>query len=351
MNRLVRGGTDLPKRYLVLGGHGFIGSHLVDALLAAGHIVRCFNHPHAFPVDVSRLASPNFESFNGEFLNEEDIRGAMADCDVCFHLISTTTPAPSNSNPVADIESNLVGTLRMLEHAVKAGVQKVVFASSGGTVYGIPNGSTLMETDPTDPICSYGIGKLAIEKYLQLFHRLHGLDYAILRLANPFGERQRTRSSQGAVAVFLDKALKGETIEIWGDGAIVRDYIYIADVVSALVAAADHQGAERIFNIGMGYGLSLNQVIDAIERVCGVSVSRKYLAARAFDVPRNVLDIEKASRSLNWSPQVSFEQGLARFAGWLRQSIESPAGNGKVLAFNAPGIREQLPVMAIAASG
>ncbi|OOG48540.1 NAD-dependent epimerase [Rhodanobacter sp. C01] len=329
---------------------GFIGSHLVDGLLAAGHIVRCFDHPRALPIDWPHRSSPNFELFAGEFLNDEDVRAAMADCDVCFHLISTTTPAPSNANPVADIESNLAGTLRMLEHAVKAGVQKVVFASSGGTVYGIPGAATLRETDSTDPICSYGIGKLAIEKYLHLFHRLHGLDYAILRLANPFGERQRTRSSQGAVAVFLDKALKGEPIEIWGDGTTVRDYIYVEDVVSALISAAGHQGTERIFNIGMGYGLSLNQVIDAIERVCGAPVSRKYLPARAFDVPRNVLDIERASRSLNWSPQISFEQGLARFADWLRQTIESPAGNGKVFAFNTPGIREQLPVMAIAAS-
>ena len=306
------------QRCLVLGGLGFIGSHLVDALLMAGYDVRCFDRPHVVSVGGSRGSCPNFELFEGDLLCEADIIAAVEDCDVCFHLISTTLPSSSNLDPVFDVESNLLGTLRMLGHAVQAGVRKIVYVSSGGTVYGVPARDVTTETDSTDPICSYGIVKLAIEKYLALFHRLHGLNYTVLRVGNPFGERQRTQASQGAVGVFLGKALRGEAIEIWGDGTIIRDYIYISDVIAALVVAIEYQGTERIFNIGMGYGLSLNQVLDAIERVCGVAISRKYLAARAFDVPRNVLSIERARQLLNWSPQVSFDVGLARFASWLR---------------------------------
>src|SRR4051812_37486832 len=174
------------RRCLVLGGLGFIGWHLIDALLAAGHAVRCFDRPHVVPVGEQRPPCPQFELLEGDMLSEADIKAALADCDVCFHLISTTLPSSSNADPVFDVESNLVGTLRVLEHAVRTGVRKIIYVSSGGTVYGVPVKIPLSETDPTDPICSYGIAKLAIEKYLALFQRLHGLEYVVLRISNPF---------------------------------------------------------------------------------------------------------------------------------------------------------------------
>ena len=134
---------------------------------------------------------------------------------------------------------------------------------------------------------------------------MHGLNYTILRLANPFGERQRTHASQGAVAVFVGKALRGETIDIWGDGTVVRDYIHIADVASALLAAMDHDEANDVFNIGSGQGLSLNDILDAIESVTGHPTQRNYLPGRTFDVPVNYLDISHARRHLGWTPTVS----------------------------------------------
>ena len=152
----------------------------------------------------------------GDFTSDSDVASAVIGCDVCFHLISTTLPKSSNLDPVFDIETNLMGTVRLLNQVVKSGVGKVIFLSSGGTVYGPPQEIPIVETHPTNPICSYGITKLAIEKYLELFYQLHGVDYTVLRLSNPFGERQRIESSQGAVAVFLGKALRGEKIEIWG---------------------------------------------------------------------------------------------------------------------------------------
>jgi UDP-glucose 4-epimerase len=155
------------------------------------------------------------EFIQGDFTNAVDLERAVDGCTSCVHLVSTTLPKSSNLAPAYDVESNLVGTIRLLELAVRRGMRKVVFVSSGGTVYGIPRSIPIVETDPTEPISSYGITKLAIEKYLHLFHVMHGLDYSILRLSNPYGEGQRLNASQGAVAVFMGKVLDGEPIEIW----------------------------------------------------------------------------------------------------------------------------------------
>ncbi|MEN6449360.1 MAG: NAD-dependent epimerase/dehydratase family protein [Thermoguttaceae bacterium] len=309
-------------RSLVLGGKGFIGSHLVDALLGRGDQVICFDRPHVSPLaPTSAAPRDRLEVIEGDLLCEADIAEAVQGCDACFHLVSTTLPKSSNSDPVFDVESNLIGTLRLLQHAVAAGVRKIVFISSGGTVYGPVEELPIPETHATNPICSYGITKLAIEKYLNLFHRLHGLDYCILRVANPFGERQRVDAAQGAIAVFLGKALRHEPIEIWGDGSVVRDYIHVDDVVSALLAAQTYRGDDKVFNIGSGCGLSVSEVLAAIEDAIGSPIQRRYVEQRCFDVPANVLCIEKAIRRLGWSPKVPFHEGLRRYVRWLRDQM------------------------------
>lgn len=303
---------------LVLGGRGFIGSHLIDALLEKGFSVRCFDRPHVAPLGETHLGNSLFELYEGDITSEADLIEALNGCNICFHLVSTTLPKSSNADPVFDIESNVLGTVRLLNHAVKLGIKKVIFISSGGTVYGVPMQVPIPETHPTAPICSYGITKLAIEKYLGLFKQLHGLDYTVLRIANPFGERQRTQASQGAVAVFLGNILRGEPVEIWGDGSVVRDYIYIADVVDALLLALEQTGSEHVFNIGAGCGYSLNEVLDMIEKLTGRTAERRYFPGRAFDVPKSVLDIALARQELCWSPKISFEQGVEKFATWLQ---------------------------------
>lgn len=308
---------------LVLGGRGFIGSHLVDALLAQGHSVRCFDRPHVTPLGDSHLSNPNFELHEGDLVSETDVTEALVGCEICFHLVSTTLPKSSNADPMFDVESNVLGTVRLLTHAVKSGLKKVIFVSSGGTVYGVPMQLPIPETHPTEPACSYGISKLAIEKYLGLFKQLHGLDYTVLRLANPYGERQRTHASQGAVAVFLGKILRGEPVEIWGDGSVVRDYIHVADVVDALLAALEQTTSEHVFNIGAGRGHSLNEVLDTIERVTGRVADRRYLPGRVFDVPASVLSIERAEQMLGWVPRLEFEQGISRFDKWLAQHLNA----------------------------
>lgn len=311
--------TGESKRCLVLGGRGFIGSHLVDALLNAGNFVRCFDRAHVSTLGEDHLANPNFELYEGDLTCEADIAEALEGCNICYHLVSTTLPKSSNADPIFDVESNLLGTIRVLTHAVKAGVKKIIFVSSGGTVYGVPTQIPILETHQTEPICSYGVTKLAIEKYLALFKQLHGLDYTVLRIANPYGERQRIHASQGAVAVFLGKVLQQEPIEIWGDGSVVRDYVYISDVVDALLAVIDPTENEHVFNIGSDRGLSLNEVLEQIEFVTGQIAVKRYMPSRVFDVSTNILSIERAKHLLRWSPKVDFQQGIALFAKWLLQ--------------------------------
>lgn len=305
---------------LVLGGRGFLGSHLSDALLREGHTVRVFDRPKIFEACPSDSGN-EVEWVEGDFMNRADVTKAMQECEIVFHLISTTLPRSSNENPVYDIEGNVITTLHLLETASQLGVRKIIFVSSGGTVYGVPQQIPIKESHPTDPICSYGITKLAIEKYLQLFHTLHGLDYCVLRLANPFGPRQRISTAQGAVTVFLDKALRGETIEIWGDGSVTRDYFYISDAVSALIKAISYEGEIKTFNIGSGTGKSLNEILDALDGLLGFEIKRRYMLGRKFDVPLSVLDNTLAMQSLGWEPYVSFSEGLLRTLEWLKPRI------------------------------
>ena len=302
---------------LVLGGAGFIGSHLAEALLQAGHRVRIFDRPHLDRLPAF-LQRGEFEVFTGDFLNPRTLSPALEGSEIVFHLVSTTLPKTSNDNPMYDVESNVMGTLRLLELCRQQGVRKVVFASSGGTVYGVPRSVPIDESHPTDPICSYGIHKLAIEKYLQLNHRVHGLDYCVVRPANLYGPRQRLDIAQGAVAVFLDRALRGKPIQVWGDGSVVRDYLYVGDAAEALLKAAAFEGEPRLFNIGSGAGTSLTQLIKEIEALLGRAVPVEYTAARSLDVPANVLDASLARRHLGWAPRTSLAEGLRRTHASMR---------------------------------
>jgi len=305
------------QRCLVLGGGGFLGGHIVEALQAAGHPVRVFDRVprRATTADVA----PATEWFEGDFGNRGDVAAALSDCQVAVHLVATTLPRTSNEDPTHDLESNLLPTIRFLAVARERGVRRIVFASSGGTVYGIPSVVPVPETHATQPLCSYGIHKLAIEHYLHLYHALHGLEYCVLRLANPFGERQRSDASQGAVAVFLDHALRGTPVTIWGDGSAVRDYVYVGDVAAAFLAAVPPGGPTGVYNIGSGHGQSVNDLLAAIESLLGRTVARTYVEGRPFDVPVNVLDIGLAARELHWRPRVAFREALDRTLAWRRR--------------------------------
>jgi len=302
---------------LVLGGAGFIGSHIVDTLLVLGHKVRVFDRPR---IDTGNLseAMAHIEFISGDFTNTVDITNALEGIDIVIHLVSTTIPTSSNEAPVYDVETNIAGTVRLLELAKDMGVRKIIFASSGGTVYGEPLSLPIPETHPNNPTCSYGITKLAIEKYLYLFHHLHGLDYSILRISNPYGERQNPNGGLGAVTVFIWKVMHGEPITIWGNGEVARDYFYISDLTDGFVKLVENQSPSKIYNIGSGTASSLNEILYVIQAVTGKKAMVNYTPARALDVPVNYLDISRAKRELVWAPSITLEQGIEKTYSWLQ---------------------------------
>jgi UDP-glucose 4-epimerase len=230
-------------------------------------------------------------------------------------------PKDSNDDPIYDVKSNVIGTLQMLNAMVAKKVHKIIFISSGGTVYGIPKYLPIDEQHPTDPLVSYGITKLMIEKYLHIFESLHGIKAITLRVANPYGERQRIETAQGAVGVFLHNALKGIPIDIWGDGSVRRDYICISDVAEAFLKAVNYEGSNRVFNISSGQGTSLNELIALLESVLGKTIERRYLAARPFDVPVSILSNQLAHEQFQWTPLTSMSEGISRTAVWMEKEL------------------------------
>lgn len=311
-------------KFTVFGGGGFIGSTIADRLLLDGHDLRIFERPR---VALYRkfTESERVEWITGDLSSVHDVSDAIRGVDVVLHLVSTTLPKSSNDDPIYDVQSNVVATLQMLNAMVAHDVRKIVFISSGGTVYGNPIYLPIDEKHPTNPVVSYGITKLAIEKYLQMYERLHGIKAITLRVANPYGERQRIETAQGAVGVFLHHALKSIPIEIWGDGSITRDYIHVSDVAEAFVKALQYKGAQRLFNVSSGVGTTLNELIDMLEAVLGKSIERRYLPGRPFDVPVSVLCNNLARSELDWTPLVSMPDGIARTAEWMKRELASSA--------------------------
>ena len=298
---------------LVLGAGGFIGTNLCRSLLMKGHTVRAFGRRQSFPE-----ALRGCDWIPGDFADPASLASTISGCDVVFHLVNATTPASANVDKVADLNANVASTLHLLEACRETGVSRVVFVSSGGTIYGIPDQVPTPETASTNPITAYGISKLAIEKYLGLYEYLHHLDYRVLRVANPFGPYQTALKNQGVIAAFVRRALTGQHIEMWGDGCVIRDYIYIDDVVEALILAATHQGPNRIFNIGSGEGRSLNDIVAAIARLLEVDILVERRPARSVDVPVSILDTTLAAQDLTWQPSTQFEEGLRVTIAWMK---------------------------------
>jgi len=307
-------------KIIILGGGGFIGSTIADRLLNDGHALRIFERPRVAPYR-EFLVTEKVDWLTGDLMSEHDISDAIDGVDVVLHLVSTTLPRSSNDDPIYDVQSNLVPTLQLLDAMVAKQVGKIVFISSGGTVYGNPVYLPIDENHPTEPRVSYGITKLAIEKYLLMYQELHGIKTNILRVANPFGERQRIETAQGAIGVFLSKALQNQPIEIWGDGSVTRDYLHISDVAEAFACAVAYEGAKSVFNISSGVGTSLNEIIILIEQVSGRKLVKNYRPGRTFDVPVSILSNALAQDELGWKPQVRLMEGLVKTADWMSKEL------------------------------
>lgn len=303
-------------KILITGGSGFLGRNLIERLVGYGHELSCLDR-----FEAPFLKGFGVKMFQGDIYEKVLVDEAMAGQDIVIHMACTVIPKTSNDDPYFDVMSNIGGAIHLLDAAVANEVRRFVFLSSGGTVYGTPQNTPIKESHPTNPECSYGITKLTIEKYLQLYHKLHGISTCSIRLANPYGEHQRFIAAQGVIPVFCYKALKGEPIEIWGDGSVRRDFIYVGDVVNAIVGALDNVDVIGPMNIGSGESRSVNEILCIIEEILGKPLNRKYLAGRCFDVPNNVLDISKAKAIMGWSPVVGLQEGLRRTLSYVEGKL------------------------------
>jgi UDP-glucose 4-epimerase len=306
-------------RCLVLGGSGFIGSHLVELLVDEGFPVRIFSR--TYPRALTGAA--RVEISVGDFRDVQSLAKAVKGCDFVYHMIATTVPATSNQDMVFDAERNLISTLRLMEICVREGVQQIVFPSSGGTVYGRTGREPITELHSTEPQCSYGIVKLAIEKYLELFRVRHGLDYTVLRISNCYGPWLPIKGEQGAVGVFLDCLRRGEPINLWGDGSVTRDYVYVSDVARAFRAALVQKSPFRVFNIGTGTGTSLLALVELMERLTGCRARIVKKRGREIDVPVNILDAGRARKCLAWEATTALEEGLVKTWEWIQARVRA----------------------------
>jgi UDP-glucose 4-epimerase len=302
-------------RALVIGGNGFIGSHLVDALVLAGQKVRVFDRG----AELFRPPLVNVDYRLGDFGDAPALAEALEGVDVVYQLVSTTVPSTSNLDPVSDIQGNLINAVRLFQLMVQKGILRIIYLSSGGTVYGVPDVTPIPETHPLRPICSYGVVKVAIENYLFMYQALYGVKPVVLRASNPYGERQGHAGVQGVIGTFLRKIKLGERIEIWGDGSVVRDFIYIADLAQLCVkaGASDFCG---ILNAGSGIGHSIRDILNVSARVTDRMVEPVYKQGRAYDVPSVVLNVSKAHRELDWKPEIELFQGMSKTWQWVNKT-------------------------------
>jgi UDP-glucose 4-epimerase len=311
-------------RALVTGGAGFIGSTLVDRLLAEGHEVDVIDDLSSG--SMSNLADARTNPDHKFSFHRLDIRDAAVSelierrkPEVVFHLAAQIDVRTSVADPVLDAMINVIGSLHVLEGARRAGARKVVFASSGGTIYGAPDGDSLpvKESYPQQPISPYGVAKKVVGDYLFAYRELHELEFTALALANVYGPRQDPHGEAGVVAIFAGRLLAGEPCKIFGDGSQTRDYVFVDDVVDAFVRAAE-KGGGLVLNIGTGVETSVNELYGTMARVAGVDRSADLAPARTGEVPRSSLDAGRAQTLLGWKPWTDLATGSAAVLEYFR---------------------------------
>ena len=303
-------------KILVTGGAGFIGSHVADAFIEQGHEV----------VIVDNLSMGRMENVNpqAKFVNMNIQDPQIAELfenegfDVVNHHAAQMDVRLSVADPIFDAQNNIFGTINLLQAAQKNGVKKIIFISSGGAIYGEQDYFPADEEHPTRPLSPYGITKLTGEKYVQFYQHVYNLNFVILRYANVYGPRQNPKGEAGVVAIFSSRMLTGGQPVINGDGLQTRDYVFVRDVVNANLKALDYEES-NYFNIGTGLETTVNELFHELNHLTNANVKEVHRAAQPGEQMRSVLNIEKAKKILNWTPQISLNEGLAKTVEYFKQ--------------------------------
>lgn len=294
---------------LILGGNGFIGSNLAEFFVNNGENVIVFDRKIS---DYQNLyyISNRIKIIKGNFNNSETIEKVFDknQINIVIHLISNIIPGtPFN---IAINTTELISTMKLIDIMRRKGVNKLIFFSSGGAVYGINEKNINRENDQTKPISFYGRLKLSIEKYIQMCHNTDKLNYIILRPSNAYGKNQNIYGNQGIIAVTFGNLIQNKKIEIWGNGEIIRDYIYIDDLCRALLLLIKNQKWNDIYNVGSGKGTSINKVLEIIKKITNINFNIHYKEGRNIDMPVNILDVSKLKNNINWGHLTDLEQGI-----------------------------------------
>ncbi|NCU40626.1 NAD-dependent epimerase/dehydratase family protein [Candidatus Saccharibacteria bacterium] len=302
-------------RIAVFGADGFLGRHLVARLSeVTGNEIIAFDRfnslargeMHAF----DKLG--NVKQLAGDFFNRDDVHYALEGVDIAFHLVSTTNPAVSLHDPLIEVDTNIRASVEFLLSCKNASVGKVVHFSSGGTVYGNVSSKSIKETSPLEPISPYAIAKVTIENFLRYFHEAHGIEYLVYRIANPYGPGQNIHGKQGVIPIFMKRYLENEPIDIYGTGEMVRDYIYIDDLMNMILASYNQQTAYSIYNLGSGEGHTILDIIDAIEKCTPVRPVKNHLPVPLSFVEHNVLNIERFNTEFGVQPKTTLKEGTKK---------------------------------------
>lgn len=305
-------------RILVTGGAGFIGSNVADRFVALGHEVAVFDNLSS---GFREFVPPRAKLYLGDLADAAAVEAAVADFrpDVVDHHAAQIDVRKSVTDPVFDARVNILGTIGLLQACVAHGVKKLVYASTGGALYGEGRQLPAPEDHPVNPEAPYGASKHTVEHYLYIWKLLHGLDYMVLRYPNVYGPRQNPHGEAGVNAIFIGLMLAGQSPKIFGDGTAVRDYLYVDDVVEANALALE-RGSGEMVNIGTGVGTSVNDIVRELKAIIGFAGDAIHLPARPGEVQRIYLDATRAKSVLGWTPQVSFRDGLARTVEWSRHN-------------------------------
>lgn len=306
----------LNRKCLILGGDGFLGSHLVDDLLQRGFDVRVFGRFQENKVKNLNHVIKKIELFSGDFLNMSDLVKALNNVDYVFHFISSSNPASTINRPREEIELNVLPTINLLNICAKKKIKKFVFPSSGGSIYGnYPKGSA-SEMDLLNPISPHALGKLFIEQFLNYHLLQFKLDYVIYRISNVYGERQGINKGQGIIPTIINKALNKETVKIYGN--TIRDYIYVKDITSFMANNFYKKHKFRVYNLGSGGGVTLFNLLRIIKEQIELPLHIRKLMRRSCDIQRIILNIKRVRQEFDFSPKTTLKDGIKKTYNDLR---------------------------------